>query len=293
MKKLFAQLFYAPKYASSTENTVLSKITVSIIMILLCLGAMSFSAYAYFTRTLSSSSMTASSASYALSVTVNGEIDNDGYVLIENNGSEAVTYTFTLSTTSDTTASVGYCKMIAKTDSSPISVQTNGSGEEQIFYSAPIWKNGSTAEKPSTLVYTLTVPAGKTAGILFVSAWGSCSKTPLAGSAITMEFAPANAVDGNEDSGSQEPAVPEDTTPPEAPAVPEDTTPPEETTTPEDTTPPEETTTPEDTTPPEESIAPEETTTPEEGSSTPENTQSDNVETTENSFDDTPLANSD
>lgn len=187
MKKFLEKYYYIPENETMTESKVFGRIGISIATIIICLIALSVSAFAFFSHGVSSAKTNITSATYSLSVTSPDLTENNGAFSIENNSGAEKNYQFTISATDNTTASVGYCKIAVTTD-----YLDSASREisEQLFYTVPIWKQG-TEGKASSVQISITVPAGKSITARFISEWGSCAKTPVENGVINnLLFAP-------------------------------------------------------------------------------------------------------
>ena len=77
MKKLFKEFFYVPKYGKVREKVMLMHVTMSVVIIVMCLAAMSLSAYAYFSYNVTSGFNTIKSANFETSVSIR-VTDSDG-----------------------------------------------------------------------------------------------------------------------------------------------------------------------------------------------------------------------
>ena len=70
MRKLFKELFYVPKYGKVREKTMLAQVVATVTIIVICLAAMSFTAYAYFSHNVSSSHNIIKSANFETNVKI-------------------------------------------------------------------------------------------------------------------------------------------------------------------------------------------------------------------------------
>lgn len=81
MQKFLEELFYVPKHSKVTDNLISKRLVSSVAVVLLCLAAISFSAYAYFSSGVSSGTINIKSASFTTDVSIeitntqNGSID--------------------------------------------------------------------------------------------------------------------------------------------------------------------------------------------------------------------------
>lgn len=70
MRKLFEELFYVPKYGKVREKVMLIHVTMSVAIIVMCLAAMSLSAYAFFSYNVTSGSNMIKAANFETQVDV-------------------------------------------------------------------------------------------------------------------------------------------------------------------------------------------------------------------------------
>lgn len=113
MRKLYNELFYIPKHAKVSEKNMLARITLSITVVVACLIAMSISAYAYFSCSVTSASNVIKSANFDATVSVVNEFGAEIPLETENGLQKAIlaegTYTVKLSKTDTSTAQTGFC----------------------------------------------------------------------------------------------------------------------------------------------------------------------------------------
>ena len=145
MKKWYKEYFYIAPEGSVREKVMLSRITVSIVLILVCMAAMSFTAYAYFTSSISSASTILQSAVYDLEISQPaGAIEVNGLQYIENNTGQDAVYTFEVSKGAKNTATVGYIKITVITDQGDVDYYTKPIGKfmengHRVFMTFPSW----------------------------------------------------------------------------------------------------------------------------------------------------------
>lgn len=106
MKKLLHELFDMEENGKIREKAMLARITVSVIVIVACLVAISSSSYAFFVSNVSSGSNVVTAASFDLALEIDGVQYSDTCVTLQ-----AGTYTITLRKTEDSTASTGFCQI--------------------------------------------------------------------------------------------------------------------------------------------------------------------------------------
>lgn len=77
MRKLFNEFFYIPKHGKVREKVMLTRLTMTITIVIMCLAAMSITAYAYFSYNVTSGFNTIKSANFETSVSIQ-ITDSDG-----------------------------------------------------------------------------------------------------------------------------------------------------------------------------------------------------------------------
>ncbi len=77
MRKLFNEFFYIPKYGKVREKVMLTRLTMMITIVIVCLAAMSITAYAYFSYNVTSGLNTIKSANFETSISIQ-ITDSDG-----------------------------------------------------------------------------------------------------------------------------------------------------------------------------------------------------------------------
>ena len=70
MRKLFNEFFYIPQHGKVREKVMLTRIAMTVTIVIMCLAAMSITAYAYFSYNITSGSNIIKSASFYTDVTV-------------------------------------------------------------------------------------------------------------------------------------------------------------------------------------------------------------------------------
>lgn len=236
MKKIWEEWFQTVHNGKVRERSMLVRITMSAVMIVMCMAAMSITAYAYFSTSITANISPVQSAVWRIAVEAEPDVVLDGefYALDNREGTEPRVYQLTLSKAADATASHGYVKIDIKTD-------VDDYGALQTYYSQPMGKfllNGSMTEDLDRDV-AVTVPAGKLAYVKFTAEWGTCAKEPVIEESqgiVPMFAETADIEEITEPETTEEVTEPETTVPettvPEA-AAPETTVP--ETTLPETT----------------------------------------------------------
>lgn len=165
MKAFYNEFFHISEDGKIRDKVMLARTAVSVVLMVLCLAAMSISAYAYFSCDVSSDMNTIQSARYDF------EIKNGDTVLESNTficpGAENDTYTFTL--TPNGTANNGYCKIVIKEK-----LEQSDGTEEKIYYTTQIFKSAE-ENKDRLTTLTLSVQAAGGCEITFIPQWGTSS----------------------------------------------------------------------------------------------------------------------
>lgn len=164
MKWLYNEFFYTAKHEKIRDNVLFAKIIVSLILIFVFLGAMSISAYAYFSCNISSANNTLKSASFSPTVSLSDSIGN----AVEFSEQKPNNYTAALSTGTYTvniqyggTADTGFCVL-------------NFSGYDNSYHTQQIIKTSvNSQELSSTLEFTLAVTGNIT--LTLFPHWGTSS----------------------------------------------------------------------------------------------------------------------
>lgn len=169
LKRLYNDFFYIPKHGNIAEKVFVTRIIVSVTVIVVCLAAMTFSAYAYFTSTVTSSRNTIAAADYSVEITPpEGMEKAEVYTLDNTQNSEDKVFAFEIKRSAEATASVGYCKIDVMTDT----------GTVQEYFTKPIgdcMENGVFVTDKARTVYIL-VKANRSATVEFLPCWGSCNE---------------------------------------------------------------------------------------------------------------------
>ena len=137
MRKLYREYFYIPKGGKIREKVMLARVATTVVIVLLCLAAMGFTAYAYFSASLTSGSNKITAATFDIEVTV------DDNVLSARKGNayeailEAGVHIVTLQQTVESTAQSGFVVITAD-------------GHREKYYSTQLKKDG-----PITFTFTV------------------------------------------------------------------------------------------------------------------------------------------
>ncbi len=170
MRKLFNEFFYIPKHGKVREKVMLTRLTMTITIVIMCLAAMSITAYAYFSYNVTSGSNIIKAANFCTDVTVqitdaNGnevEVITSDYVSHLAKGLEAnKTYFITLKHTERSTSQTGFV-IVTATDC------------DTRYHTQQLGRDGD----GKTLTITFTITPGATTDVTFYSHWGTSSFYP-------------------------------------------------------------------------------------------------------------------
>lgn len=199
MKKLFMEYFYIPQNGKVREKVMLARVAVSILFILGCMAAMSITAYAFFSHSVSSGQMTVESKYYDLTVTPPEGIitqENDVYTLY-NDTDEDKEFAFSIAKAQgENVVAVGYCKISVKTDANSPDITE----DVQNFYTKPIGTYIDNDVKVTNDLrwVKITVEPHKTAIVRFIAEWGTCAKEPIIDEIITPDYGSSPSVSAGE-----------------------------------------------------------------------------------------------
>ena len=89
MRKLYNEFFYIPKYGKIREKVMLARVSMTAVIMAVCLVAMSITAYAYFSYNVTSGSNAIKAASFYTDVTV--QITDEDGIAVENSNITPIT----------------------------------------------------------------------------------------------------------------------------------------------------------------------------------------------------------
>ena len=178
MRELYNEFFYIPKHGKIREKVMLTRIAMTIAIVIMCLAAMSITAYAYFSYNVTSGSNIVKAASFVTDVTVQ-ITDADG-VAVENSNITPITsdnknfvvrglevgewYTVTVEPSSRNTAQTGFIIVSAKGCETTYHTQQLGVDE-----------NVEGGKTPQIIFYLMITD---TTDVILESHWGTSSYYP-------------------------------------------------------------------------------------------------------------------
>ena len=175
MRKLYNEFFYIPKHGKIREKVMLTRIAMTVTIVIMCLAAMSITAYAYFSYNITSGSNTIKAASFYTDVTVQITAE-DGTVVetITTNTSDHKshsaelsankTYTITLKHNDRSTAQTGFVIVTAE-------------GCETRYHTQQLGRDGN----GNTYTITFKLTPGANTVVTFRSHWGTSTYYGYAG----------------------------------------------------------------------------------------------------------------
>lgn len=207
MKKLYNEFFYIPKYGKVKEKVMLMRTALTVVIMVVCLFAMSFTAYAYFSHNVTSGFNIIKAAHFEAQITVNDGTNN---VALTKDGKyqtatlPAGDYTIKLEHGSST-ADTGFC------------VITIG---DTVYHTGQIGEDVARGlERDASVTFTLKVSSETNIKVL--SHWGTSSKYGYTDSAkyivdkgnpidLTVQGVSTDETNANEEQGGSD----DSTTPP-------------------------------------------------------------------------------
>lgn len=180
MKRIYEEYLHVPEDGKIRDKVFIARIAVAIVCMVCCLSAMGFSAYAYFTSSITSGSNTIVAATFNAEIAV-VENKKDGtsetleelelntkasdmvhtfQLASEDNGGKK--YTVTIKASETTTAKTGYCK-----------IEILGVDSEVVFeyFTIPI-----DVEKTADAPLVFEIECYESATVRITANWGSCSE---------------------------------------------------------------------------------------------------------------------
>ena len=167
MRKLYNEFFYIPKHGKVREKVMLTRIAMTVTIVIMCLAAMSITAYAYFSYNITSGSNIIKSASFYTDVTVQitAEDGTAGDTITTNTSdhkshsaelSANKTYTITVKHNDRSTAQTGFVIVTAE-------------GCETRYHTQQLGRDGN----GNTYTITFKLTPGANTIVTFRSHWGT------------------------------------------------------------------------------------------------------------------------
>lgn len=147
-RKLYKEFFYVPKYGKVREKVMIVQVAMSVSIIVMCLAAMSLSAYAFFSYNVTSASNTIQAANFEATVQIADK--NGDPVAVTTGGDNTHTaelkanteYSITLQATDGSTAKTGFVIISAENCDSKYHTEqfgkdSNGNAKTVTFFLKP------------------------------------------------------------------------------------------------------------------------------------------------------------
>lgn len=103
MIKLCGNLFYKPKYGSDADSMMLKRLFRTVTTVLMCLAAISFSAYAFFSSSVTSGNNIIQASNFSTTIVIKGSDDSLTQGKIQSHTFSPGLYTVTITADDDTT----------------------------------------------------------------------------------------------------------------------------------------------------------------------------------------------
>lgn len=169
MRKIYNEFFYISKHGKIREKVMLARVVTTAIIMIACLAAMSFTAYAYFSYNVTSGSNIIQAANFEADVSIkitdaNGEavtvnkVDSKTHAAVLEAGK---TYYVTLVENKNSTATTGFCIITAE-------------GCADIYHTQQLGTDAA-AEGGKTETITFNIKASAKTTVTFLSHWGTSS----------------------------------------------------------------------------------------------------------------------
>ena len=166
MVNLFRKFFYVPQYGKIDDKVMVTRVITSVVTVILCLAAMGFSAYAYFSHDLTSATNTLKGAKFDAKVQMQlNDANGETVTVVTSNYKTHIaelkagqTYFITAQHTSASTAKTGFLIVTAENCNTR-------------YHTVQLGKDG--AGLTETITFCLT-PTADTK-VTFLAHWGTSS----------------------------------------------------------------------------------------------------------------------
>ena len=169
MRKLYNEFFYIPKHGKIREKVMLTRIAMTITIMVICLAAMSITAYAYFSYNITSGSNTIKAASFYTDVTVQiTDADGNAVETITTNTSDHKSHSATLDANKTYTITI---KHNARSTAQTGFVIITADKCETKYHTQQLGRDGD----GNTYTITFKLTPGANTVVTFRSHWGTSS----------------------------------------------------------------------------------------------------------------------
>ena len=175
MRKLYNEFFYIPKHGKVREKVMLTRIAMTVTIVIMCLAAMSITAYAYFSYNITSGSNIIKSASFYTDVTVQITAEDGTAVdTITTNTSDHKSHSAELSANKTYTITVKHNDRSAAQTGFVI---VTAEGCETKYHTQQLGRDGN----GNTYTITFKLTPGANTVVTFRSHWGTSTYYGYAG----------------------------------------------------------------------------------------------------------------
>ena len=169
MRKLYNEFFYIPKHGKIREKVMLTHLISTITIVIVCLAAMSITAYAYFSYNVTSGSNTIKAASFYTDVTVQiTDADGNAVETITTNTSDHKSHSATLDANKTYTITI---KHNARSTAQTGFVIITADKCETKYHTQQLGRDGD----GNTYTITFELTPGANTVVTFRSHWGTSS----------------------------------------------------------------------------------------------------------------------
>ena len=169
MRELYNEFFYIPKHGKIREKVMLTRIVTTITIVIMCLAAMSITAYAYFSYNITSGSNTIKAASFYTDVTVQiTDADGNAVETITTNTSDHKSHSATLDANKTYTITI---KHNARSTAQTGFVIITADKCETKYHTQQLGRDGD----GNTYTITFKLTPGANTVVTFRSHWGTSS----------------------------------------------------------------------------------------------------------------------
>ena len=171
MRKLYNEFFYIPKHGKVREKVMLTRVAMTVMIVIMCLAAMSFTAYAYFSYNITSGSNIIKAAHFETKVSIQITDENEEAVDINPITSNYQTYkvgldagkiyTVTITPTENSTAKTGFVVITAN-------------GCEKTYHTQQLGIDTNIGEGETKTISFKLIVTDKT-DVHFLAHWGTSS----------------------------------------------------------------------------------------------------------------------
>ena len=177
MNKLYRDYLLVPKRSEGkiSEKVLMTRITLTVVFIILCLAQLGIAAFAHFSSNVSASGVLLRTAKYDVDwkITINNETTMNGSIVCTEEDSFPKEYTITLSLGSENTADTGFG--IVKVDFTTVEGRSATDDTPDLVYHTSQIGKDIKADHGSRDSITFTLVLNSPAVVTFLSSWGTSS----------------------------------------------------------------------------------------------------------------------